>query len=78
MHHAGIVNTVALMGTAISEPHITALKRLATTVVVMLDGDDAEAKAGGATRHDILVAYFHIVRDRVPVRRAATAGGCDV
>ena len=45
MHQAGIVNTVALMGTAISEPQIAALKRLATTVVLMLDGDDAGAQA---------------------------------
>jgi hypothetical protein len=27
-----------------------------------------EAKAIGATRHDILVAYYHIVRDQVPFR----------
>jgi len=27
-----------------------------------------EAKATGATRHDILVAYYHIVRDQVPFR----------
>ena len=45
MHQAGIVNTVALMGTAISEPQVAALKRLATTVVLMLDGDDAGAQA---------------------------------
>jgi transposase len=29
-------------------------------------GRRGEAKATGATRHDILVAYYHIVRDRVP------------
>jgi DNA primase len=45
MHQAGIVNTVALMGTAISEPQIAALKRLAPTVLLMLDGDDAGAQA---------------------------------
>lgn len=45
MHQAGIVNTVALMGTAVSEPQIYALKRLAPTVVLMLDGDDAGAQA---------------------------------
>jgi transposase len=31
-------------------------------------GRRGEAKAVGATRHDILVAYYHIVRDRVPYR----------
>ncbi|MCA1680232.1 MAG: IS110 family transposase [Actinobacteria bacterium] len=33
-----------------------------------LRGRRGEAKAVGATRHDILVAYFHIVRDQVPFR----------
>jgi DNA primase len=45
MHQAGIVNTVALMGTAVSEHQIAALKRLAPTVVLMLDGDEAGAQA---------------------------------
>jgi transposase len=31
-------------------------------------GRRGEAKATGATRHDIVVAYFHIVRDQVPFR----------
>jgi hypothetical protein len=31
-------------------------------------GRRGSAKAIGATRHDILVAYWHIVRDRVPHR----------
>ena len=33
-----------------------------------LRGRRGEPKAIGATRHDILVAYFHIVRDEVPFR----------
>lgn len=33
-----------------------------------LRGRRGEAKAIGATRHDILVAYYHIVRDEVPFR----------
>jgi hypothetical protein len=31
-------------------------------------GRRGQAKATGAIRHDILVAYWHIVRDRVPFR----------
>jgi transposase len=31
-------------------------------------GRRGTAKAIGATRHDLLVAYYHIVRDRVPYR----------
>jgi DNA primase len=45
MHQAGIANTVALMGTAVSEHQIAALKRLAPTAVLMLDGDEAGAQA---------------------------------
>lgn len=45
MHQAGIVNTVALMGTSITEQQIGRLKGLAPTVVLMLDGDDAGAAA---------------------------------
>jgi transposase len=33
-----------------------------------LRGRRGQAKALGATRHDILVAYYHIVRDEVPYR----------
>ena len=45
MHQAGICNTVALMGTAATEHQIAALKRLAPTVVLMLDGDEAGGQA---------------------------------
>ena len=45
MHQASIDNTVAVMGTAVSEHQIAALKRLAPTVVLMLDGDEAGAQA---------------------------------
>jgi transposase len=31
-------------------------------------------KAIGATRHDILVAYYHIIRDRVPYQGAYSQG----
>jgi len=33
-----------------------------------LRGRRGEPKAVGATRHDILIAYYHIVRDQVPFR----------
>jgi len=45
MHQAGVSNTVALMGTAVSEYQIAGLKRLAPTVVLMLDGDEAGTQA---------------------------------
>lgn len=45
MHQAGIVNTVALMGTSITEHQIARLKQFAPTAVLLLDGDDAGAAA---------------------------------
>jgi transposase len=33
-----------------------------------LRGRRGEQKASGATRHDLLVAYYHIVGDQVPYR----------
>lgn len=45
MHQAGMVNTVALMGTSITEHQIAELKKLAPTAVLMLDGDEAGAQA---------------------------------
>ena len=45
MHQAGICNTVALTGTAATEHQIAALKRLAPTVVLMLDAEEAGEQA---------------------------------
>lgn len=45
MHQAGLVNTVALMGTAVSEHQIAGLTRIAPTAVLMLDGDEAGIQA---------------------------------
>ena len=63
MHQAGILNTVGLMGTAVTERQLAALRRLAPTVVLLLDGDDAGARAivraGAAARRaglQVLVA----------------------
>lgn len=41
MYKAGIENTVAIMGTALTKGHIQALKRLTSTVYLCLDGDQA-------------------------------------
>jgi hypothetical protein len=38
------------------------------THFAQLRGRRGEPKAIGAIRHDILVAYYHIVRDEVPLR----------
>lgn len=41
MYKAGIENTVAIMGTALTNGHIQALRRLTSTVYLCLDGDQA-------------------------------------
>lgn len=44
MHAAGYRNTVALLGTALTEGHIRLLKRYTDRVYLLLDGDDAGRK----------------------------------
>ena len=65
MHQAGITNTVGLMGTALTDRQITGLKRFASTVVLLLDGDtagcEAILRAGALTRPaglEVLVALL--------------------
>lgn len=40
-HQAGLMNVVATLGTALTDSHVTLLKRLARTVVLVYDGDQA-------------------------------------
>lgn len=40
-HQCGMTNVVATLGTALTENHVTALKRFARKVVLVYDGDDA-------------------------------------
>ncbi len=44
-HQAGVVNTVAISGTALTEAHVNILKRFADTVVLSLDTDKAGFEA---------------------------------
>ena len=44
-HQAGLMNVVATLGTALTESHVTLLKRLARRVVLVYDGDDPGQKA---------------------------------
>jgi DNA primase len=44
-HQGGIHNAVATLGTALSESHVTILKRLARKVVLVFDGDGPGIKA---------------------------------
>lgn len=44
-HQGGIHNAVATLGTALTDTHVTILKRLARKVVLVFDGDDPGRKA---------------------------------
>ncbi len=44
-HQAGITNVVGTLGTALGDDHVTLLRRLADTVVLIFDGDEAGQKA---------------------------------
>jgi DNA primase len=46
-HQSGLSNTVALSGTALSERHVEALKRLSNNVVLAFDSDSAGFAAAG-------------------------------
>ena len=45
MHQAGVVNTVAPLGTALTEPQVRVLKRWTAGAVLVFDGDEAGTKA---------------------------------
>ena len=44
-HQTGLGNVVAALGTALGDDHVTALRRLADRVVLVLDGDEAGQNA---------------------------------
>jgi DNA primase len=53
-HQAGLLNAVATLGTALTESHVTLLKRLAERVVLIYDGD----KAGKDASERALVKFL--------------------
>ena len=56
----GVKNTVALMGTALTEDQIRLLKRLSTSVILCLDGDDAGRKATMSAAEQLQKAVFQV------------------
>jgi DNA primase len=52
-HQCGLENAVAVLGTALGEPHIGILRRFADRVLLVLDGDDA-----GRRRADEILELF--------------------
>lgn len=55
----GLTNTVAPLGTALTTEHVKILKRYATTLTLMFDGDDAGKKAALKALETCFGAGFH-------------------
>lgn len=60
MYKAGIKNTVAIMGTALTKGHIQALRRLTTTIYLCLDGDKAGQSAMSKAARELEEAGFKV------------------
>lgn len=60
MYKAGIENTVAIMGTALTKGHIQALRRLSNVVHLCLDGDHAGQAAMSKAARELEDAGFKV------------------
>lgn len=70
MHKGGFVSTVACMGTALTQDHVTELKRYCDKIVLCFDGDGAGTKA-------TLRAIEMFRNENVDLRIARLSGGKD-
>ncbi|MEM1063143.1 MAG: toprim domain-containing protein, partial [Planctomycetota bacterium] len=55
-HQAGVTNAVAPLGTAMTDEHVTLLKRFAERIVLVFDGDQAGRAAAGRAVEKVLAA----------------------
>jgi DNA primase len=69
MHQAGFVETVATLGTALSEHHARELARRVPEVVVCFDGDDAGRQAAMAALRTLLAASLQVTVLLLPAGR---------
>ena len=69
-HQAGIRNVVATLGTALTRKHANLIKRVAHTVVLLFDGDEAGQKAAQRA-HEVLF------REPIDLRVCVLPGGID-
>lgn len=60
MYKAGIENTLAIMGTALTKGHIQALRRLTNTIHLCLDGDQAGQAAMSKAARELEEAGFKV------------------
>lgn len=65
-HQAGLINTVAVSGTALTAEHLTRLKRLAGNLVMSFDSDEAGIKAANKSVDLALAAGFNVKAAALP------------
>lgn len=65
-HQAGLTNTVAVSGTALTEEHLRSLRRLADTLVMAFDGDMAGIRAAKRAVEMALLLEFEVKVAELP------------
>lgn len=67
LHQIGFQNTVALSGTALSETHLSLMKRYADNLMLALDADRAGLAASAKNAHAALRAGMRVKAVRMPL-----------
>lgn len=66
MHQAGITNTVASSGTALTVEHLTKLRRLSNRIIMAYDGDSAGFSASNRSAHIALSLGMELKVAQIP------------
>lgn len=67
LHQAGFQNTIALSGTALSDMHLSLIKRYADNLMLCLDADRAGLASSARSAHAALAAGMRVKAVRLPV-----------
>jgi DNA primase len=67
LHQAGFQNTVALSGTALSDSHLSLIKRYADNLMLCLDADRAGLASSARSARAALAAGMRVKAVRIPV-----------
>jgi DNA primase len=66
LHQAGFQNTIALSGTALSDVHLSLIKRYADNLMLCLDADRAGLASSARSAHAALAAGMRVKAVRLP------------
>lgn len=67
LHQIGFTNTIALSGTALTDRHISLIKRYADNLMLALDADRAGLAASARSAHAALAAGMRVKAIRLPL-----------